>query len=432
LAELPAAVKTGEWDTVRAVPVEETARRLDAVRSLVGITRVADITGLDVLGVPSAIAVRPSRDHMCMSVYSGKALTLGDAWVGAQMEALEVACGNDDRVPMERATFAGLAAAGRRALHPDSLIPLAGAPPDLAREPLDWVRGWSLCTGAPVLVPADVVYFRRDGRRPYWKVSSNGLASGNSLTEAIAHGLAEVIERDAETMFRVATEYADLPGLLRLVGGPARTAPPPGALRPPDNFPLVDLSTLPDPLRAVTARVEAAGVDTALRVITSDVRVPTLLCAFHEETTDARRHLVHYGAGTHPDAAIAARRAITEAAQSRVTAIQGAREDLTAGAICPSEPPASWFAPASPGIDFRALERVVNGDVRDDIVFMVRALAGAALEEIVVVDVTNESIGFPVVKVIVPGLELAFHAVDPDRVNFGWRSRRYLDGEAAA
>src|SRR5262249_34954949 len=47
--DLLPAVKFKAKDSVRTVPEEVTERNLAAVRSLVGITRVTDITGLDVL-----------------------------------------------------------------------------------------------------------------------------------------------------------------------------------------------------------------------------------------------------------------------------------------------------------------------------------------------------------------------------------------------
>ena len=135
---------------------------------------------------------------------------------------------------------------------------------------------------------------------------------------------------------------------------------------------------------------------------------------------------MQYGCGTHPDPRVAARRAITEAAQSRVTAIQGAREDLEAGAVAESDPPPEWFDPAA-GIDFAELGGFENRDLLADVELMVERLLEAGLDEVVAVDLTNPALEFPVVKMIVPGLELAFHAVDPARVPFGWRARRVFE-----
>jgi ribosomal protein S12 methylthiotransferase accessory factor len=426
LRDLAPARKCGDRQSVRTVPAAVTERKLEGVRRLAGITRVADVTGLDVLGIPNCIAIRPSRDAYCNSAYSGKGLHLADARVGAQMEALEMACGHDDRVEMEVATWHELRGRGVAAIHPDSLIPYADAPHDLANTALEWVTGWDIGTGMSVRVPADAVFFRRDGRRTYWKISSNGLASGNVLAEAIAHGLAEVIERDAETMLRLATEYAPYPRLMQAVAGPQRVAAPPGALAPPHTFPFVRIATLPEPLRGMAERMGSEGRRVALRCITSDVNVPTLLCAMLEKIGDERRQYLHYGAGAHLDPLIAARRAITEAAQSRVTAIQGAREDLGAGAIAPSDPPAEWFGDEPRGIAFDELPATRHPDVRDDIAEMLRRLAAAGLEQAVAVDLSNPAVGFPVVKVIVPGLELAFHNLDPARIPLGWRARRYF------
>jgi ribosomal protein S12 methylthiotransferase accessory factor len=187
------------------------------------------------------------------------------------------------------------------------------------------------------------------------------------------------------------------------------------------------LASLPEPLLYLVERFQRRGVRVAMRCITSDVNVPTLLCVLWERTNDARRHLVQYGCATHPDSHIAARRAITEAAQSRVTAIQGAREDLEAGAIACSDPPEDWFTGGENGIDLGHLSRAVHTDVRDDIAFMLAELTRAGLKEVVAVDLSNPAFGLPVVKMVVPGLELAFHAVDGSGVPLGWRARRYFE-----
>jgi ribosomal protein S12 methylthiotransferase accessory factor len=348
------------------------------------------------------------------------------------MEALEMACGHDDRVPMEVHTWRMLGEAGVAAVHPNTLIPYDDAPRDLERLPLEWVVGWDLSTGESVRVPADVVFFRRDARKTFWKISSNGLASGNNLVESIAHGLAEVIERDAETMFRLATEYARFPRLMQAVAGPQRVPAPQRTLPEPRHFPFVRVSTLPHPLRAMAERIGCQGRRVALRCITSDVKVPTLLCAIHEKSGESHRHYLHYGAGTHLDPVVAARRSITEAAQSRVTAIQGAREDLQTGAAAPSDPPGEWFDRGDDGIAFDDLPAAYNRDIRDDIAEMLNRLATAGLERAIAIDLSNPATGFPVVKVVVPGLELAFHNLDPARIPLGWRARRYFTSPAVS
>jgi ribosomal protein S12 methylthiotransferase accessory factor len=134
--------------------------------------------------------------------------------------------------------------------------------------------------------------------------------------------------------------------------------------------------------------------------------------------------------GTHLDPLVAARRSLTEAAQSRVTAIQGAREDLQTGAVAPSDPPAEWFDRGDDGIAFDDLPAICNRDIRDDIAEMLARLAAAGLEQAIAVDLSNPAVGFPVLKIVVPGLELAFHALDPARIPLGWRARRYFTARA--
>ncbi|MFF4895821.1 TOMM precursor leader peptide-binding protein [Streptomyces sp. NPDC001068] len=77
------------------------------------------------------------------------------------------------------------------------------ADPDVPRfvpdRPVEWVWGWSLRDARPVLVPEVVAYYHAPGGigRRFVQESSNGCASGGSLTEAVYHGLMETVERDA-------------------------------------------------------------------------------------------------------------------------------------------------------------------------------------------------------------------------------------------
>jgi ribosomal protein S12 methylthiotransferase accessory factor len=66
--------------------------------------------------------------------------------------------------------------------------------------PTSWITGVELPSGAPVEVPAALVYLVSPMPRPedhVAAVTSNGLAAGADLTRAIIGGLHEVIERDA-------------------------------------------------------------------------------------------------------------------------------------------------------------------------------------------------------------------------------------------
>ena len=72
----------------RRVPPEETLARLAPHLARMGITRVANITGLDRVGVPVVTVVRPNARSLAVS--QGKGLTLAAAKVSAIMEAAEL------------------------------------------------------------------------------------------------------------------------------------------------------------------------------------------------------------------------------------------------------------------------------------------------------------------------------------------------------
>ena len=63
---------------------------------------------------------------------------------------------------------------------------------------IPWVPGWDIMNDEEILVPANAVFhpLPSDYKRLF-RTNTSGLASGNVIEEAIFHGLAEVIERDA-------------------------------------------------------------------------------------------------------------------------------------------------------------------------------------------------------------------------------------------
>jgi ribosomal protein S12 methylthiotransferase accessory factor len=387
-----------------------------------GVTRIAEITHLDVLGVPCYSAIRPGCG---VSAYSGKALTPLEARVGAQMEALEATLAYDARVPTRRATYDALAAVGP-ALDPERLPVVGSERRNLRAVEFDWVTGWNLRTGETIWVPADAVFLRAAAKPPWYR-SSNGLAAGNCLTEALAHAVAEIIERDALTIQALTTELGHLSGLLRSLARPPGPATPrPGRFDGSDlSYPFVNLDSLPEPLRAVVEGVEHAGVLIDLRWVASDVPLPVFLCMIHEGATGA--NLTHAGSGAHPDAAVAARRAMTEAAQSRLTFIHGVREDLRQPAVTLGERPADgWFDRRVPRMDFSTFPTREFPNVADDLREMVEALGSVGLDEVYAVDLSHPDIPFAVARVIVPGAEPPLEFEDRNRVALGWRGRAAL------
>ncbi len=87
VAERPPA-KSYREGTHRVVPPETTWRRVRDLLPRAGITRVADVTRLDGLGIPTFQAVRPGS--LNLSVSQGKGATAIAARVSAVMESLEM------------------------------------------------------------------------------------------------------------------------------------------------------------------------------------------------------------------------------------------------------------------------------------------------------------------------------------------------------
>jgi len=76
-------------ETQRTVSPEETLARVEKALPAAGITRVADITNLDRLGIPVFSSIRPTAGRGAISVYNGKGATPTEARVSAIMEGIE-------------------------------------------------------------------------------------------------------------------------------------------------------------------------------------------------------------------------------------------------------------------------------------------------------------------------------------------------------
>jgi len=168
----------------------------------------------------------------------------------------------------------------------------------------------------------------------------------------------------------------------------------------------------------------SAEVEVRIKDITSDIGVPTIAAASDDlQLKDPA--LLTIGMGTHTSAEVAVLRALTEVAQSRLTQIHGAREDTTTadfrrqiGYERTKRLNRHWFEDIGTK-SFGEIESQDSEDFLDDINLMLRRLEASGMDRAIVVDLTREEIGVPVVRVMVPGLEQS--AVDPDRRGQRWR-----------
>nr|WP_239579607.1 YcaO-like family protein [Microlunatus panaciterrae] len=372
-----------------------------------GVTRLANVTGLDRLGIPVYHAICP-RSADSISVYAGKGRTVVDACVSAVMEAAERFCAAAQPPAAVVASLADLLADGRHLLDPrDHTIELH---PDFTVDtPIAWTRGVDLLNERAVLVPQYLAgyYLHYDGLPTNPIATSNGLASGNSLEEAVLHGLCEVVERDAWTIADVLGHR--LPRSLGVAGGDI-------ADRMSARYPLVDLDSLPEAAQELADAFLSNDVRLTVRSITSPVGVPTVLATATEEHLDQMSRS-HHGIGTHPDPQVALTRALTEAAQSRAGDIAAIREDLT----LPGEKVQRWLLHTqrsgsadtsswATGADEHPvrlddLPAFATDDVRLDIDRLLERLRDSGLDRAIVVDLSPADLPIAVCRVLVPGAE---------------------------
>ncbi len=374
--------------THRTCPPEETLERIIPLLPLAGITRMADITGLDRIGVPVTLAMRPNAPTLANS--SGKGFTRTAAMVSAAMEGIELEFAedladshDDSHRTVLRATYRELDRDGL--VCPVEHLPLARCSTFTAATPEDWIIGFDIAAERPMAVPFAAVGMGPRARDQSWfsfQTGSNGLASGNVFLEAVCAGLAEVIERDAVTCAK-----------LRL-GGHLESGTQ------------VGLSAVGyDSVADLVDRFRRAGVSPVLFDCTADTAVPTYVAYLFDDLVPDTGIFRGYGAHLHPE--VAAVRALTEAAQSRAVYIAGSRDDLMTlphrrmrrtGASRVMSPTRSAGVALPP-------PPAAAATFEEDCAALVAAVRRAGLEHVIVVDLAPPDLPVSVVRVVVPGLE---------------------------
>ncbi|WP_203909214.1 YcaO-like family protein [Rhizocola hellebori] len=403
--------KHGDIGRHREFSSEQTFARVRPHLRRAGITRIADITGLDRIGIPVFNAVVP-RSHDELSVYNGKGGSPIDAMTSAVMEAMERFCAWQPMRPDRIASFAELSAGTEPVLDPASHN-MQPHPLYHAHQPLSWVRGFDLLNEQTVLVPLCLAgYYIRFHEQPCYKVTTtNGIASGNSLEEAICHALSEVVERDAWTMAELVCNR-----LRTVVATRVANAPPGSVQWLEDKHPALDLGTLPTAPARYAQMFADAGVHLVIRNVTSATGVPTFAALIREDlgpTVSAG----HAGYGSHPDAEVAVMRALAEAAQSRAVDLQAVREDLNLPGAKVQKwqhqtyrsqevDPSRWpYGEAGDPVRFGDVPSHPSDDVMADLGLLLERVRALGLPRVIAVDLSIADLPVHVARVIVPGME---------------------------
>ncbi|NTX00695.1 YcaO-like family protein [Myxococcus sp. CA040A] len=374
--------------THRVMSPEQTLERVRRLMPVLGITRIANVTGLDTIGIPVVMVTRPNARSLAVS--QGKGLTLAAAKASGVMESVEGYHAEHISLPLKLATYNEL-----RFRSP--VVDVAGLPrlsvslfhPNWR---MLWVEGVDLLGGGPLWVPFDMVH--TDFTLPLptgsgaFLMSSNGLASGNHVLEATLHGLCEVVERDATALWHARGERSQ------------------AATR-------LDLGTVDDAAcREVLETYERAGMAVGVWETTSDVGVPAFACYIVDRESEPLRPVaVAGGMGCHPSRGVALLRALTEAAQSRLTRISGARDDLHRKAYeearegVVAERLRTRLREEAPVRRFQDAPHQDAETFEEDLEWVLAKVRAAGVTQVVVVDLTKPELGLPVVRVVVPGLE---------------------------
>ncbi len=416
--DLQSRKKWTKSGTSRVKPVEQTLREVLPLTEKIGVTRLADITDMDILKIPNYSAVLPGTEDYIW-VYSGKGLTRHHAQASALMESIERYCSLPSGAPknMIQGSYDDLSKKFD-VLHPSSVVePMTFQyTEDMV---MDFLPGFDLMNKEFLLVPAPIALFKYSARQPainpFAYHHTNGLASGNVMEEAICHSLCEVIERDAISMAQLkasAVHFHILKTVENSLNSNGYYVTPITATDYVDDnsiFPDVEIHDIEfEPITRLGKKFQKANIPLIIKNVTSEIGIPTFNAASIEWITHDYGYLVE-GHGTHPDARIALLRAITEVSQSRAANIQGARDDLRKIPYGENntDDQRSWqFMKSRDMIRFSDINSFINEDILDDIKLILTKVDENDLNQVIVVNLTNPSVGIPVVRTIVPGLEM--------------------------
>ena len=382
--------------THRAASPKETLERVRPYFKSIGLTRIANITGLDKIGIPVTISIRPNSYSVATS--SGKGITLEAAMASAAMESIELYCAETIELPEINLSYAQIAqnypviSLENLPLRENSLFNV--------NRPEQWCLGWDIVNQNEVAVPVQVVsmnyhkfWYKDFTSLGSFDMGSNGLASGNHFLEAVCSALFEVIERDA-----ISCQLAAFVKGYGMQGYP---------------MPRVRLETVEYPIvRKLLAQFEAAQLVPILFDCTVDTEVPV----YRAQVYDPSGHVPStHGYGAHLDPEVAMGRALAEAAQTRAILISGARDDVFHQYYTVlrlqrnSDSEKRNLESNPPTVDARERKSQATSTFEGDIAILLEKLKQAGLNQVIVFDLSPPEWDISVVRVVVPGLEASFH-----------------------
>lgn len=385
--------------THRVIAPKKTIEINEDKLKTAGITRIADITDLDRIGLPVYTAIRPTAEYGGVSVYGGKGISKDHAKASAMMEGFErYSAERQDRDEIILSSVNEISAKGNY-IDPKSLnLPKEFEKKDISDIRLEWSMAHDLITDKDYYIPTNAIYhpYTHDNNvESLFKSNTNGLASGNILEEAILHGIFEVIERDAWSIFELTHK----------------------------NYSQIDLDTIEsETINETIEKFTSNGINIKLMDFTADIDVPTI-AASADDTVTRDAGLLTLGIGTHLDPEVAILRALTEVAQSRATQINGAREDTVradfareAGYERMKRINKYYFKQEEEQISLSDIENKSTTSINEDLEIVKNELTSNEIKHVLYHDLTRPELDVSVVRVVIPEMEL--YALDQSRAGY--------------
>ena len=400
--------------THRVRDPKETIEINEAKLRTAGITRLTEITDLDRVKIPVFSAIRPTAQSGGVSVYAGKGATVEQAKASAMMEGFERYSAERQDIDGER-TFVdtynniekGLASVDNALDPKDLLLPKNYGNENVENSRLEWIEAEDIISEESIYVPSNAVFHpyiptREVSPSPIaiFKGNTNGLASGNIIEESVLHGIFEVVERDAWSIFELTKR----------------------------NKKEISQDTIEnDIINELLEKFHIQGIDIKLMDITADLKITTV-AASADDTVLKDPALLTLGVGTHLNPEVAVIRALTEVAQSRATQIHGTREDTIradfmrkAGYEHMKKMNRHYFQREDETIDLADIEDKSSHSIKRDIETSIEEVQKAGFNQVLYTDLTREEIGINVARVIIPKAEL--YSLDEERL--GTRALEY-------
>ncbi len=386
--ELHRCPKVSASTGIRTIPPEETLKRVIPLLEKAGMDPLEDITDRDNLGIPVYSVYRKKTAKGTFGNYNGKGATPEQAKASAVMEAMErYSAEQRESDEVAYGTLAQMRDSGMPFVEPVDLILPARVMGMLESAEIAWIACYDILRGEDVWVPACAVFYPYypDGDLQLFRFHTNGIASGNTIEEAILHALFEVIERDAWSIA--------------------------------ESFNRTNADVIIDDGDSVPAKLlenfRNAGIEIRLKDLTTDVGVTTI-GASSDDVRTKDPEMLDIGVGTHLNPEIAAIRALTEVAQSRTTHKHGLKVNAELqkrtremGYDRVKEANALWYHDSKRKVRLSEMKDEATDYVLDDIEVVLGKLMDAGFDRVIIADLTRPEIDVPTVRAIIPGMEVS-------------------------